>query len=195
MNDNELSKLFEKIGTYFGQLLRRMETLIEKLSKQGAVAFQRGDLTTANAILKQVKQINSIKKKINGCRTELDRIFEKRQGVPPEPCPLPVPPPGERTPERSFRRPILEALVELGGSGLVPEVLDRVEEKMRRVLTEYDRQSLPAGDSIRWRNAAQWARYRMVQEGLLARNSPRGIWEITELGRRELIRLQETARG
>ena len=37
---------------------------------------------------------------------------------------------------------------------------------------------------IRWRNTAQWTRNTMVNEGLLAKDSPWGIWEITEKGRK-----------
>lgn len=32
------------------------------------------------------------------------------------------------------------------------------------------------------RNTAQWARNSMVKEGLMASDSPRGIWEITDEG-------------
>jgi len=39
---------------------------------------------------------------------------------------------------------------------------------------------------VRWRNTAQWCRHTMVQEGLLKRDSPHGIWEITEKGRQAL---------
>jgi len=42
-------------------------------------------------------------------------------------------------------------------------------------------------DNLRWRNAAQWARNSMVQEGLLKADSPRGVWEITDRGR-EMLR-------
>src|SRR2546422_5916453 len=37
----------------------------------------------------------------------------------------------ERTPQAAFRHPILEALREVGGGGLVGHVLDRVREKMK----------------------------------------------------------------
>ncbi|MCC7571175.1 winged helix-turn-helix domain-containing protein, partial [Candidatus Micrarchaeota archaeon] len=39
-------------------------------------------------------------------------------------------------------------------------------------------------DNPRWRNTAQWARNSMVnEEGFLKKDSPRGIWEISEKGR------------
>ena len=40
--------------------------------------------------------------------------------------------------------------------------------------------------SRRWRNAAQWARNSMIHEGLLKADSPRGVWEISDQGRRAL---------
>ena len=99
---------------------------------------------------------------------------------------------GLRTPETAFRTPILEALAELGGSAPVNEVLERVHGKVKSHLNEYDQQSLPSDPSEpRWRNTAQWCRLLLVHEGLLAADSPRGIWEITELGRKELARLSQ----
>ena len=38
----------------------------------------------------------------------------------------------------------------------------------------------------RWRNTAHWARYELVQDGLLKDDSKRGIWEISEKGRQFL---------
>lgn len=93
--------------------------------------------------------------------------------------------PVSKTPEREYRMPILEALEELGGRGRAKEILKIVYEKMKTLLTEDDLRSLPTG-GIRWRNTAQWERYYMIQEGLLRADSPMGVWEMTEAGRRYL---------
>ncbi len=94
---------------------------------------------------------------------------------------------GLRTPEDAFRRPILEALVECGGEAPMGKVLEAVEKKMRNRLTEYDFLPLPSDPrSVRWRNTAQWCRNSLVREGLLKRDSPHGIWEISESGRKAL---------
>ncbi|MEW6526392.1 MAG: winged helix-turn-helix domain-containing protein [Spirochaetota bacterium] len=96
-------------------------------------------------------------------------------------------PRGLRTPEDAFRRPILEALVELGGKASLSEVLDLVGTKMRSKLTRYDHEPLPSDPkSIRWRNTAQWCRNTLVREGLMKSDSPHGIWEITEAGKKWL---------
>ena len=92
-----------------------------------------------------------------------------------------------RTREDAFRAPILKALVHLGGSAPMTEVLDRVGDVMEGQLNEYDRSPLPTTPgSPRWRNTAQWARNAMVREGLLSSASPRGTWDITEAGERWL---------
>jgi len=93
---------------------------------------------------------------------------------------------GEKTPCQTFRIPILEALVELGGKGKIDEILEKVERKMKHILKSVDYEKLPSGEQVRWQNTAQWERYNMVQDGLLRSDSPKGIWEITEKGRKFL---------
>jgi hypothetical protein len=81
----------------------------------------------------------------------------------------------------------LEALVELGGKAPMRKVLDVVEKKVRSKLNKYDLEALPSDPkSVRWRNTAQWCRNTLVEEGLMRRDSPYGIWEISELGRKAL---------
>ena len=67
--------------------------------------------------------------------------------------------PGKRTPEDAFRRPIFEAIVELGGSARVRDVLDKVEQKMKGILNKFDYMSLPSEhERVRWLNTAKWCR-------------------------------------
>lgn len=78
----------------------------------------------------------------------------------------------------------------MGGSGKVAEVLDRVGKKMKGKLKACDYEPLASDPkNPRWRNATQWARNSMVHEGLLKNDSPRGIWEISEKGKQQIIKL------
>jgi hypothetical protein len=90
-------------------------------------------------------------------------------------------PRGMKTPQRAFREPILRALYELGGSGQISEILEKVYVLIRDKLKEVDHQRLASGQ-IRWRNTAQWERNNMVNEGLIKKNSPIGTWELTAKG-------------
>ncbi len=94
---------------------------------------------------------------------------------------------GLRTPESAFVIPILKALDILGGRGQLQQVLEQVGETMKAQFRDVDHQALKSDPSRpRWNNTAQWARNSMVDEGFLRRNSPRGVWELTENGRKHL---------
>ena len=96
------------------------------------------------------------------------------------------------TPEREFIRPILESLIELGGSAKGSQVVDIVFQKMKGKLNERDLESPPSEPSTpRWRKRAYWCRFNLVQKHkFLNPNSPRGVWEITDSGRNYLKSLK-----
>ena len=95
-------------------------------------------------------------------------------------------PKGEVTNQKEFERPILQAIVDLGGRGNVDEIMANVERKIAKDLTALDRELQPSRTTVRWKNAAQWARFVMVEDGRLLSDSPRGIWEISNKGRQWL---------
>lgn len=92
---------------------------------------------------------------------------------------------GTLLPQAEYELPLLESLVELGGSGPASGVIDLVGSKLDGRLTSADRSTQTSGD-VRWRNRVQFVRLGLVKEGLIARESPRGIWEITDSGRERL---------
>jgi hypothetical protein len=88
----------------------------------------------------------------------------------------------EKFPQAAYRTPILKALQQMGGQGAMADVLNAVYESVKEHLTEADRQMLPSGTDIRWRNTAAWERFAMVKQGLLKSTSPHGLWELTDKG-------------
>lgn len=91
---------------------------------------------------------------------------------------------GLKTPESAYQRPILQALVELGGSSDLHPVLERVFAKMKGQLNSHDLAPLPSdGVTPRWQNTAQWARNALRESGSIRGDTPRGVWEITDKGR------------
>lgn len=94
--------------------------------------------------------------------------------------------PGSVLPVRGYWIPILELLVEAGGSALSNDIVDALEERMSDLLTARDFEHLKSGE-IRWRNRARFARLRMKERGLLSDVSDRGVWEITQAGRDYLV--------
>lgn len=97
-------------------------------------------------------------------------------------------PKGSRLHEREYRLPLLEVLAEHDGSATLREATDAMEEKLRDKLSPIDWEKNPSGRGIRWRNRVQWVRARLVSDGLLKPDSPRGVWELTDAGWNELKR-------
>lgn len=89
-------------------------------------------------------------------------------------------------PQKEYRLPILEAIIEKGGKATQQEVFEIIERKMSNQFKELDVQVLTDGYTKRWQKMAAWQKYIMVKEGLLRSDSPRGVWEITEKGRKIL---------
>lgn len=89
--------------------------------------------------------------------------------------------------EDEYDVPILEILADHGGRAPSREVLDELETRLGGKLTPVDRSELATGD-VRWRNRAQFVRLRLVKQGDMVADSPRGVWELSEQGRERLRR-------
>jgi restriction endonuclease Mrr len=67
------------------------------------------------------------------------------------------------------------------GQAHATEITNAVGKRLADRLTELDREKLDSGE-VRWRNRVQFTRLRLKERGLLASDSPRGIWKITPAG-------------
>jgi len=88
-----------------------------------------------------------------------------------------------RFPQRNYRIPILQILIEFGGYGEVKDILNRVYEVVEDQLSDVDLRQI-SGGQYSWQNTAQWERLVMKKEGLLKNDSPKGIWEISDTGKK-----------
>jgi hypothetical protein len=93
---------------------------------------------------------------------------------------------GDFTPVGDYWKPILRVLVRQGGRAKRKRVTDQVGEDMKAVLKPADYGKLPKSGDMRWRNRVQWQASNMRKSGLMRKDSPRGIWEITDEGRKWL---------
>ena len=82
------------------------------------------------------------------------------------------------TPAPILRKYVLEYLHANGGRGGVNDVVDYVGQCLAGQLTEKDLEMRVSTNEVIWRNNLRWERQNMVQEGLLKRGSPKGIWEL-----------------
>ncbi|OQX00557.1 MAG: hypothetical protein BWK80_61600 [Desulfobacteraceae bacterium IS3] len=97
---------------------------------------------------------------------------------------------GENTQRKKYFPYILNVLIEMGGSGKPKYVVERVGEKMRNILTEKDREKLQTGTDLIWENNVKWARNDLKESGYLKDDSPYGLWEISESGRKYYEKLK-----
>lgn len=181
-----------EVHAAFEILLEEIEAIVSGLNESGAEAFRVDDYDKARQTVAQAESLADFRDKIKALQREWNTLSNsikepmagKRKITRRFISRLPR---GLRTPEEAFRIPILETLIELGGSGRAGEVLDRVESKMNNVLNSYDKEPLPSDPrTARWRNTAQWCRNTLVREGLMKSDSPVGVWEISERGRKWL---------
>jgi Mrr N-terminal domain len=89
----------------------------------------------------------------------------------------------EMTPQREFRRYIVDIINEHGGKAHMQDVLGEIEARMNDRFKPGDLQNVSTGE-VRWRNAARWERMQMANEGLIKKGTASGWWELTADGRK-----------
>ncbi len=162
-------------------LLEELASEIDWVNQTGAEAFAAGDHARAARALERAQKLQTLHRSVQALGQQLRDIVQGGGSVPAVRTRLGK---GLKTPEEAYRLPILRALVELGGSGDVNAVLDRVYAALRGRLNEHDLAPMPSNPSCpRWRNTAQWARNDLRKEGLISGDSPHGLWEISPAGR------------
>lgn len=183
IENNEVLSAIDKV-------LEELHAIFLELNKASEQLFNKAEFDRASKIINQIKSVNSIKTKVLTLREEWLQIdqspvdSETGKETLTHTEPTQILEPGLRTPNRAFHLPILKTLVQLGGAGSVQSILNQVHKMMRDQLNIYDYQSLSSNPrAIRWENNAQWARLKLVKQGYLASDSPRGVWAITEKGR------------
>lgn len=190
----------KELNEFFEILIEEIKNIINELNHEFELENKSNDFNKITKIEERITKFISIIEKLQELKKECDNMFNnidlkkewnrifmvknskitsRKKFVKLEK--------GLKTPEKEFRIPILEALVELGGKAEAKEVLKIVEQKLKEKLNKYDYENIPSDPhKIRWKDTARWCRNTLVNEGLLSSNSPKGIWEITEKGRKYL---------
>ena len=141
MQKNEVNEAFEI-------LLEELEVVINLLNEAGAEAFKKSDYEKVKESIERATQITEFREKVKSLQKEWANLYSVRLEHPKKRKrkrkTLRKLSKGLRTPEDAFRRPILETLIELGGSAPMKEVLDLLEKKMKGILNEYDYRPLPS---------------------------------------------------
>jgi len=162
--------------------------LEEEVREPASEAYAAGDKKAFERLDRQLKQLEALQEDFEKLmrrwrtlgRGRTGKVAgRQREAKPPRPRR------GDLLPEREHVFPMLEALKAAGGSAKMQDVIRAVGHAFRGKLSASDRNKLEGGQP-RWANRLQWVRQYMVHAGLLASDSPRGTWTITEEGLREL---------
>ena len=177
----------------FDMLLEELERIIPDLNDQAKALMDQKKYDQAQDFITKAKSVVVFQGKVQALREEWVRmqVPPRRLDEVRQPKPVYIAEKGERTPQGDFQLPILHVLEELGSRANIRKIYTELEKKMGDQFTEKDLEGTSSNENdICWKNNARWARQILVNEGLLASNSPRGIWEITPAGREVLKNLQ-----
>jgi len=92
--------------------------------------------------------------------------------------------------QKDIEVPLLEVLVELGGQGKTTEIYPLVTKKFPSIRDEDLSEVLPSGGN-KWTNRIQWVRLSLIEKGEMVSPS-RGIWAITDKGRKRVETKEDT---
>jgi len=87
--------------------------------------------------------------------------------------------------EKAYELPLLDVLDAAGGRLPTREAVAAVGERVADQLMPMDHDVMDQGQE-RWESRVQFTRLRLVEAGLLKKDSPRGVWEISDAGRERL---------
>lgn len=162
--------------------LQELEEFLNKIEEKNVISKE--DLLK---IEEDIKNLKVITEKILKIINDLLYIVEKQKREEKEDVNISRKilfkklPKDTMTPQDFYIIPILETLYELGGRGEVKKILSVLETKMKGILKEVDYEIDNSG-TIRWIHNVHWCRLKLVHNGLLKKDSPRGIWELSEEG-------------
>jgi negative regulator of replication initiation len=89
---------------------------------------------------------------------------------------------GTLLPEDRYELPLLRVLADAGGQAPYRDVVEAVGRELKEDLLPADFEKLNSG-AVRWQSRLQFVRLRLIERGYLDKDSPRGIWGITDAGR------------
>jgi chromosome partitioning protein len=117
----------------------------------------------------------------------VDALAESAPAAAPQPAapPSEVPTPAWPTAESEFYRPVLEAIVSLGGSAKEEHVMERIREIMDGKLNEVDLAPPADGRSKEpvWQQTVNKAKRLLTIDGLMKEQRIRRTWKITARGK------------
>lgn len=154
------------------QLAREVRSALKEINQQAGRLVTRGDYSAAEALVKVGRSVTTFGDEVDAL---LLRWRELQHGAPGQVA-------SEKTPLWEYYRPLLQALVELGGEASLSDLEEKVEPILTSVLKPGEMTVMSEGKPS-WKKAVRRARRHMVKEGFLEDHS--GLkWRISSQGKR-----------
>jgi Mrr N-terminal domain len=154
------------------QLAREVRSALKEINQQAGRLVMRGDYSAAEGLVEVGRSVTKFGAEVDA----LHLRWHEFQLVEPGQVS------SERTSLWEYYRPLLQALVELGGEATRSQLEKTVEPLLTSVLNAAE-MTATTGGKLNWKKAVLKARRFMVKEGLLEEHT--GLkWRISSQGRR-----------
>ncbi len=155
------------------QAKREVKSALRQVNQLAGRLVAKGDYTGAQSWVEVGRAITTFGAEVDALHLNWQALHEKAPAAQIS---------SERTPLWEYYRPILTALVELGGEATISDLEERVAPILATVLPTEEMVVL-SGDKLRWKRTVRNSRRHMIKEGFLEDHSgPR--WKITDSGRK-----------
>ncbi len=188
-----LSQMKKKIGSVDEPEKTQKEVLPESIPKTDLLGKEKKEEVKTKKTKKMVKDtVDEIKGSVEVAEENKNTTIENSETTTEEEKKLNrkrLPSQGKlvkglKTPDRAFVFPIVDALMEFGGTAPRMKVVERVYEKMKHILNVYDLSPMPYNKYVpRWKDTLHWVRLNLLARGILERGTEKGIWSLTEYGK------------
>ena len=167
------SKAAKEVDHALAEVARRIKAAVKEFNQRAAVLVSRGRYASAEPVMETARSMRGFQDKMKVLRDEWRKLLRAAK------------PQGEirdKTPLWEYYKPILEALVDLGGEANRQDFEKRVEPILASQMKAGDSKIGTTGIE-RWRFMIGIARKPMIKEGFLEPGIGK-IWKVTVAGRR-----------
>jgi len=166
--------------------LREIAKAVEKLEKMGVPVPDplRAEKTRLAAALgvkdEKTQTLTNLAEALGGVLREIRTRLQQRQPQPLGGKMQPERVPSDRLPRSVLREATINALQVLGGRSPVKSIFDEMAQQLEGRFLPGDLVWLESTKKFAWQNAVKHERPKMVDEGILRGDSPKGVWELSE---------------
>ena len=158
------------------QTTREIKSALRQINHQAGRLVSRGDYDGAQLLVELGKLVSQFGSEAEALHAKWRDLREDKNDVAIA-----------RTPLWEYYRPILKALIQLGGEAYVAEVEEAAKPFIAQVLKS-EEMTMMSGGKLIWKRAIRRARRHMIKEGFLEGGTALR-WKITDDGKRAVEQL------